>query len=80
MLGSSTRSPASCGASIGGTPADEGSPGGVAGDAAICAATCSTGTAYDGTTRRGSQTSMARLLSITVSSPSTARTRLSVGS
>jgi len=42
--------------------------------------TSSDGTAYVGTTRLGSQTSIARVLSITVSSPSVARMRLSIGS
>ena len=42
--------------------------------------TSSVGTAYSGTTRRGSQTSSARRLSTTVSPPSSARTRLSIGS
>jgi hypothetical protein len=40
----------------------------------------SDGIAYDGTTRRGSQTSIARVLSSTVSEPSLARIRFSVGS
>ena len=38
------------------------------------------GTAYDGTMRRGSQTSTALVLSSTVTSPSVARMRLAVGS
>ena len=40
----------------------------------------STGTAYDGTTRRGSQMSIGRVLSTAVSEPSVARTRRSTGS
>ena len=47
---------------------------------AISARTSSSGTAYVGTTRRGSQTSIARVLSTTVSPPSVARIRLSIGS
>ena len=42
--------------------------------------TSSTGTAYSGTTRRGSQTSSARVLSTTISPPSVARMRFSIGS
>ena len=38
------------------------------------------GTANDGQTRRGSQTSIARVLSTTVSPPRTPRTRRSIGS
>ena len=46
----------------------------------MSAATSSTGTAYVGTTRLGSQTSIARVVSMTVPSPTSARMRLSIGS
>ena len=74
MLGSSTRRPASCGASpIAGTSAASAA-------GAISARRSSSGTAYVGTTRCGSQTSIARVVSTTVSPPSVARIRLSIGS
>ena len=40
----------------------------------------STGTAYEGQTRRGSQTRTARMLSAIASEPRVARTRRSIGS
>ena len=79
-LGSKTTRPSSFGAPIAGMPNAPGSASSAGGAAAISAATSSAGTAYVGTTRLGSHTSIALVLSITVSSPITARIRLSVGS
>ena len=76
-LGSSTRSAVT---SARGTPTSSPGPA-AAGPAGISSPrTSCTGTAYDGTTRRGSQTSTARVLSTTVSPPSTAWIRFAVGS
>ena len=52
----------------------------VAGAGPIAALMSASGTAYVGTTRRGSHTSSARVLSSAGSSPIVARTRFAVGS
>ena len=79
IRGSSTRSAVT---SARATPTS--SPGPAAADTAPAGTssprTSCTGTAYDGTIRRGSQTSTARVLSTTVSPPSTAWIRFAVGS
>ena len=76
-LGSSTRSAVTSGSR---TPASPSGPAAAAPAGTSSPRTSPAGTAYDGTTRRGSQTSTARVLSTTVSPPSTARIRLAVGS